>query len=96
MWHMRDLITATSGSSFLVLEAYETIAGGTGAAIEFLKLIMVLVIVFTSVIGTLAADRNGDGVPDIYDQIERLFCARKRNRRRAKRTKAHKTEKKNE
>lgn len=71
---MRDLITATSGSGFLMLEAFGAISGETGSIMELLKIMMVVVIVVTSIIGTLAADKDGDGVPDIYMQIARLFC----------------------
>lgn len=81
-----------------MLESYSAISGESGAFIELVKMLMVLVIVFTSVIGTLAADRDGDGVPDIYNQLERLFCrkARARHKARAKERAKGTTEKKHE
>lgn len=79
---MRDAINATSGGSYLLLEAFQSLHGASGYVIDAAKVVMVMVIVTTSTIGALSADSNGDGVPDICTNIQRLFG---RGKRRAKR-----------
>lgn len=78
---MRDAINATSGGSYLLLEAFQSLHGASGVIIDVLKIVMVMVIVTTSTIGALAADSNGDGTPDICTNIKRLL-GRGRARRR--------------
>lgn len=70
---IKDMIGATSGSLFLLIEAFQAIAGEGGDIVGAIKIMMVILIVLTSTIGTLAKDADGDGVPDIYRDIQRLF-----------------------
>lgn len=80
---MRDMIVLSNAGGVLVMEAFQSIAGASGAGIDALKIVLVFVIVVTSTIGTLAKDRDGDGVPDLYKDIQRLFNCKPRK------TKAH-------
>lgn len=70
---MRDMIVLSNAGGLLVTEALQSIAGASGAGIDALKIVLVFVIVVTSTVGTIAKDRDGDGVPDIYKDVRRLF-----------------------
>ena len=75
-----DVINAASGGSYLMLEALQSLSNMSGLVIDAAKIILVLVVVSTSSMSALAADKDGDGIPDVIANARR-FCRALRGKR---------------